>query len=84
MAAAGRAVTLGVMLPLDPLNPTPGLDQDPPSWEAYQAWHAAFDEADEALEAWRDAPVWDRAAAYAAYRAAADQEDSAAAVWLAS
>jgi hypothetical protein len=53
-----------------------------PSWELYQAWQAAFEEAGEALADWRVAPVMRRADAYAAYRAAADREDAAAASWL--
>jgi hypothetical protein len=55
-----------------------------PPWEVYQAWRAAFADADEALGGWRRASPFERAAAYAVYRAAADREDAAAADWLAS
>ena len=51
--------------------------------EVYQAWQAAFDDAEEAFLAWSEAPVHQRADAYAAYRAAADREDVAAERWLA-
>ena len=53
-----------------------------PSWELYQAWRAAYDEADLALADWRCAPIALRADAYAVYRAAADREDAAADLWL--
>jgi hypothetical protein len=55
-----------------------------PSWELYQVWHAAFDEAEDALAAWNAAPVVLRADAFAVYRAAADREDAAAARWIAA
>jgi hypothetical protein len=53
-----------------------------PPWELYQAWRAAYDEADLALVDWRCAAMADRADAYAVYRAAADREDAAAEHWL--
>lgn len=53
-----------------------------PSWELYQVWRGAFEEADLALADWRCAPVALRADAYAVYRAAADREDAAAEQWL--
>ena len=55
-----------------------------PSWELYQVWHAAFDEAEDALAAWNAAPVPLRGDAYAVYRAASDREDAAAARWIAA
>jgi hypothetical protein len=59
--------------------------RDPlPPWEAYQAWQAAFEEAELALADWRSGAVANRADAYAVYRAAADREDVAAAYWLAA
>ncbi len=59
--------------------------RDPwPPWELYQAWQAAFEEAELALADWRVGPVTNRADAYAVYRAAADREDVAAAHWLAA
>jgi hypothetical protein len=64
---------------------SPTCERPPlPSWELYQVWHAAFDEADEALAAWNAAPVPLRADAFAAYRAATDREDAAAARWIAA
>ena len=50
--------------------------------EIYQAWHAAFAEAEDAYAAWRDAPLERRGEAYLVYRAATDREDEAATHWL--
>ena len=50
--------------------------------EIYQAWHAAFDEAEDAFLAWCTAPLEQRGEAYLVYRAAADREDEAATHWL--
>jgi hypothetical protein len=52
--------------------------------EVYQAWQAAFDDAEEAFRSWSAAPARQRSDAYAAYRAAADREDVAADRWLAA
>jgi|tagenome__1003787_1003787.scaffolds.fasta_scaffold20555728_2 hypothetical protein len=52
--------------------------------EVYQAWHAAAEDAEEALHAWSAAPAHLRPEAYAVYRAAADREDVAADRWLAA
>ena len=64
---------------------SPARERPPlPSWELYQVWQAAFEEAGVALAAWNVAPVALRRDAYAVYRAAADREDAAAAGWLAA
>lgn len=64
---------------------SPARERPPlPSWELYQVWQAAFEEAGDALAAWSAAPVSRRGEAYAVYRAAADREDAAAARWIAA
>lgn len=50
--------------------------------EVYQAWQAAYEEAEEAFRAWCAAGYGRKAEAYAVYGAAVDREDAAAERWL--
>ncbi len=79
----GRAILLSmaaIELIADPLP----LDRrrDYLACEIYQAWQAAFDDAQEAFLAWSAAPYGRKHEAYTVYRAACDREDAAADRWL--
>jgi hypothetical protein len=50
--------------------------------EIYQAWQAAWQDAEDAFQDWCSVGYGRKADAYAVYRAATDREDAAAACWL--
>jgi hypothetical protein len=75
---------MGALELIDAAMPDSGHQHELLPCEYYQAWLAAFDDAEEAWLAWCAAPFRRKQEAATVYRAAVDREDAAAACWLAA